>query len=293
MATGLLETETGAALLGVAAAQGLDLEKALGGSDDELRPTEVAQPALFFVEHVLSRALDPHDLEVIAVAGHSVGEYAAVGAAGAAARDDLMRLVIERGRAMAAMQDGTMAAVIGMDPDDVEGICRNVEPASGTVVVANINAPGQVVISGSIAGVAAASARCRQEGARRVLELNVSGAFHSPLMHEAAETFAARLDAVEIDDPATPVVCNVDGDVAATAADLRDRLRRQLTSAVQWIDSVHRLVALGAEAIVEVGPGSVLSGLNRRIAPDTPVLGVQTLADAETLPQRLVEAVHA
>jgi [acyl-carrier-protein] S-malonyltransferase len=287
MAAGIVDTDAGRALLDVASADGVDLEQAFAGSDEDLRPTELAQPALFLVENVLGEQLREHAIEVVAVAGHSVGEYAAAGYAGALPAAGLMGLVIERGRAMAAMQEGTMAAVIGMDPDDVAGICRGLEQASGTVVVANINAPGQVVISGTVAGVEAASARCRQAGARRVMPLNVSGAFHSPLMREAGDAFAARLERVELQDPTLPVVCNVDGREATTAADLRDRMRRQLTSAVQWTETVRRLVTLGAEALVEVGPGSVLSGLNRRIAPDVPCLSVSSLDEAASLPGRL------
>ena len=269
-------------MLGAAQASGLDLSAALSGDDEQLRPTEIAQPALLFVECALRSTL-PADLDVVAVAGHSVGEYAAAVAAHALQPADAMRLVIERGRAMAAMHEGTMCALIGIDADAATAVCEETQRETGAIaVVANHNAPGQLVISGSVAGVDAASKLALTRGARRAIPLNVSGAFHSPLMTVAATAFGAALDAVSIADPHPPVVCNVDARDVHSASDLRARLRAQLTSPVRWIDCVHRLVALGAEGLVEVGPGSVLSGLARRIAPDVRAVSVNT-ADAAAL----------
>ncbi len=246
------------------------------GDDEHLRPTEIAQPALLFVECTLRSTL-PDDLDVVAVAGHSVGEYAAAVAAHALQPAAAMRLVIERGRAMAAMREGTMCALIGIDVDVATAVCDEVKRESGEiVVVANHNAPGQLVISGSTSGVDAAAKLALTRGARRAIPLNVSGAFHSPLMAAAAQQFDAVLDSTTLSDPNPPVVCNVDGRDVHTADDLRERLRAQLTSPVRWIDCVRRLVELGAETLVEVGPGSVLSGLARRIAPDARAVSVNT-----------------
>jgi len=281
MAEGLFDVPAAAPLLAAAADAGLDLESALHRADeDSLRATEVAQPALLFVESVL-RTLLPPDLDVAGVAGHSVGEYAAAVAAGVLDPSSAMRLVVQRGRAMASMRDGGMAAVIGMDSEPLEVICEEVRSDTGEiVVVANLNAPGQVVISGSLAGLDEAGRRAREAGARRVLPLNVSGAFHSPLMHEAAVGFAALLDAADLHDASPPVVCNVDAEAVTNGDELRERLRRQLESPVRWSDSVLALRALGATMLVEVGPGAVLTGLARRIAPELETHNVRTAAEA-------------
>jgi [acyl-carrier-protein] S-malonyltransferase len=276
MADGLMGLAIAVEMLDAAHASGLDLSEALSGDDEHLRPTEIAQPALLLVECALRSTL-PKDLEIVAVAGHSVGEYAAAVAAQALQPADAMRLVIERGRAMAAMHEGTMCALIGIDADAATAVCEETQRDTGEiVVVANHNAPGQLVISGSVAGVDAAAKLALTRGARRAIPLNVSGAFHSPLMTAAATAFGAALNAVSIADPHPPVVCNVDARDVHSAGDLRDRLRAQLTSPVRWIDCVHRLVDLGAEMLVEVGPGSVLSGLARRIAPDVRAVPVNT-----------------
>lgn len=276
MADGLIDLPIAVDMLEAAQSSGLDLHTALAGNDEQLRPTEIAQPALLFVECALRSTL-PEDLDVVAVAGHSVGEYAAAVAAHALQPRDAMRLVIERGKAMAAMRDGSMCALIGLDVDAAIAVCDDTQRETGEiVVVANLNAPGQLVISGSIGGVDSASKLALSRGARRAIPLNVSGAFHSPLMTAAASRFDVALDAVALADPNPAVVCNVDASDVHSAAALRDRLRAQLTSPVRWIDCVHRLVDLGAETLVEVGPGAVLSGLARRIAPDVRALAVST-----------------
>jgi [acyl-carrier-protein] S-malonyltransferase len=281
MADGLEDLPVAVEMLAAATDSGLDLHSALAGDDEHLRATDVAQPALLLVECALRSAL-PADLSVVAVAGHSVGEYAAAVAAGALRPADAMRLVIERGRAMASMREGTMCALLGIDLDVATAVCEQAQRESGeVVVVANHNAPGQLVISGSRAGVDAAVTLALARGARRAIPLNVGGAFHSPLMAAAASQFTIALDGVTLADPDPPVVCNVDARAVHTAAELRERLREQLTAPVRWIECVQRLVDLGAEALIEVGPGSVLSGLARRIAPDVRAVSVNT-RDAAT-----------
>jgi [acyl-carrier-protein] S-malonyltransferase len=281
MADGLTDLPVAVEMLAAATASGLDLGSALAGDDEHLRPTDIAQPALLLVECALRAAL-PADLHVVAVAGHSVGEYAAAVAAGGLQPADAMRLVIARGRAMAAMREGTMCALLGIDLDVATAVCADAQRVSGeVVVVANHNAPGQLVISGSRAGVDAAVALALARGARRAIPLNVSGAFHSPLMASAASQFTIALDDVAFADPDPPVVCNVDAHAVHTAAELRNRLREQLTAPVRWIECVQRLVDLGADALIEVGPGSVLSGLARRIAPGIRAVAVSS-RDAAT-----------
>ena len=284
MAAGLDATDVGRRLLAAAAADGCDLGPAFAGDEELIRPTEVAQPSLVFTELALAAAL-PGDLAVVAVAGHSVGELAALGVSGALEPEAALRLAIARGRLMAAMREGTMAAVLGLDAGVVARLCGE---TAGIVVVANLNAPGQVVVSGEVAAVAALSARAREAGARRVLPLRVSGAFHSPLMAGAAAEYARVLDAVDLRAPRVPVIVNADAVPVTTAEGLRDGLSRQMVSAVRWSELVRRMVEMGAEALVEVGPGSVLTGLARRIAPEVPAPGVDSLAAAAGLLERLV-----
>src|ERR1019366_1058878 len=213
MAAGLEETDLGRRLLAVAATLGVDLGPAFGGDEELIRPTEVAQPALVFTELVLAAAL-PRDLSVVGVAGHSIGELAAYAVAGAVLPEAALRLAVERGRLMAAMRDGTMAAVLGLDTATVIRLCTE---SGGTVVVANLNGPGQVVVSGAVDAVMAFSATARAAGARRVLPLKVSGAFHSPLMVGAASEFTRLLDGVELRAPSVPVVTNVDAAAVSDA----------------------------------------------------------------------------
>jgi [acyl-carrier-protein] S-malonyltransferase len=288
MADGLADLPIAQEMLSAAAACGLDLAAALTGDDEQLRPTDIAQPALLFVECALRSTL-PAGIDVVAVAGHSVGEYAAAVAAHAITPGDAMRVVIERGRAMAAMREGTMSALLALDLETATAVCAEAQRDTGEIViVANHNAPGQLVISGSHRGVEAAAQLAMARGARRVIPLNVSGAFHSPLMADAASLFSVALDSVALSDPQPPVVCNVDARAVHTAGALRERLREQLTAPVRWIECVERLVELGAETLIEVGPGSVLSGLARRIAPGVRALAVNTPDAAASLDLAMV-----
>ena len=285
MATELMDAGGAGLLLATAAAEGLDLTTALSGEASTLRATDVAQPALLFVESVLTTLLE-HGDEVVGVAGHSVGEYAALVAAGVLAADDAMRLVVARGRAMAAMVDGGMVALLGADAETADRICATVvtQNPAHVLVIANYNAPGQVVLSGSVDAISAAADAARDAGVRRVLPLNVSGAFHSPLMHEAAVQFNQHLDRTPFSDARIPVVCNVDAAPEQDATALRERLRRQLESPVRWTECVTTLVdRLGAEVLVEVGPGAVLSGLAKRITSSAMTLNVDNPGAAASL----------
>jgi [acyl-carrier-protein] S-malonyltransferase len=296
MGAELLDVPPAPELLEVAAASGIDLRGPLLGDEEGLRPTRVAQPALLLVEAVLALGpgLQGAGVEVVGVAGHSVGEYAALVAAGALEPAAAMRLVVARGRAMGRMRDGGMTALLGASEELATAVCAEVTASgAGVVVVANLNGPGQVVISGEAGALEAAAALARERGVRRALPLRVSGAFHSPLMGEAAEEVGHVIDATPLGDAAVPVVCNVDGAAVRDAAGLRQRLRSQLVSPVRWSDCVTALAALGAEALVEVGPGNVLSGLAARIRPGLRTLQAGTPAAVAGLGGALAAAPHA
>jgi [acyl-carrier-protein] S-malonyltransferase len=296
MADGLTEDENADALLGLAGKRGIDLRSALAGPEEGLRPTEIAQPALYLVEVALAAHLlqQPGLRERVAVvAGHSVGEYSAAAVSGALELDAAMELVLERGQLMAAATAGGMAAVLGLEPAEVKDICsQSAVQTSEVVVVANDNAPGQVVISGTAKGIEAATALAKERGAKRVVSLPVSGAFHSPLMEPAAETFAGRLKSAVWSEPTIAVVTNADARAASTAADLRSAMTNQLRCTVLWRQSVQTMTGLGVSTFVEIGPGSVLSGLIRRCAPDVSVMTVNNLSDVETVGQELGSVLH-
>lgn len=244
-------------------ADGRDL-RALAFEADEstLRETQNAQSALYACGLSAYRAWHAGGGVADLFAGHSIGEYAALAAAGVLSDTDGARLVRRRGELMAeagVSTPGTMAAVLGLDADAVAEILRNVD---GVVVVANDNCPGQIVISGTLAATSEASSKLSESGAKRVLPLSVSGAFHSPLMADSAQAMRPALDAVAFGAGA-PVISNVLADLSGDAI-WPDLLERQLASPVRWTESVRRMVALGATEFIEFGAGEVLGGLIRR-----------------------------
>jgi [acyl-carrier-protein] S-malonyltransferase len=237
------------------------------GPEDELRKTVHAQPALLTHSVAALRVLTEAGLAPSWAAGHSLGEYSACVAAGALEFEDAVRLVHRRGQLMYQAgidRPGTMAAILGMDGPAVEAACT-AAAASGVVQAANFNAPGQVVISGEIAAVEKACEIARERGARRAIKLEVSGAFHSPLMAAANSGLAAALDAVTFREPRCPVIANVSAQPVSASSALRDALARQLLGAVRWEESMRFLLGAGAEAFVEVGTGKVLRGLLRTV----------------------------
>jgi [acyl-carrier-protein] S-malonyltransferase len=239
------------------------------GPDDELTLTHNAQPAILThslaVWAVVGNALAPR-----LGAGHSLGEYSAYAAAGALEPGDAVRLVRRRGELMleaGQARAGTMAAVMGLDADVVADACERSSTADSVVVAANLNAPGQVVISGDPAAVERVTPQLTELGAKRVLPLNVSGAFHSPLMEPAVDGLQAALDGVDFGDPTFPVVANATAEPTASGEAAREQLARQLTAPVRWIESMQRARVEVPDDVgfVEVGPGNVLSGLLKRI----------------------------
>ncbi|GIV20276.1 MAG: malonyl CoA-acyl carrier protein transacylase [Armatimonadota bacterium] len=260
------------------------------GSEEELRQTLHAQPALFVTSVATWRALgELVDLKPVCVAGHSVGEYAALVAAGVLEWQDGLRLVKARAQAMQAAAErspGTMAAVLGLDADAVEAACAEASSA-GVVCVANRNCPGQVVISGEVDAVARASDLCKAKGAKRVVPLRVSGAFHSPLMRAAAEQFRETLQKVTFRPPGVPVVANRTADVLSADTDFVALLTEQLLHAVRWEESVRTMWQLGSRLFVELGPGDVLSGLIRRTVAEAQTLTVRNAEEAQHAAERL------
>jgi [acyl-carrier-protein] S-malonyltransferase len=249
------------------------------GPEETLRQTEYTQPAIFLHSILVARKLTTQRPDM--VAGHSLGEYSALVAAGAIGFEDALRLVRLRGQLMQRAgieQKGTMAAIVGLGADAVEGICSQASRA-GVVQPANFNSPGQIVISGSVEGVRKAMELARTDGAKMVKELVVSGAFHSPLMESARNGLKAGLDSADIRDASIPVYANVTGEPVSRAPDIRDLLYRQLTSPVRWEQTMQNMARDGATAFLELGPGKVLQGLARRTLEGKYIGGFDKLSD--------------
>ncbi len=234
------------------------------GTDEEMRQTKVTQPAVFLHSVVLAKAMGD-DFKPDMVAGHSLGEFSALVAAGAMDFEDGLRLVSKRAMAMqkaCEMNPSTMAAIIGLDDKTVEDICASVDDV---VVAANYNCPGQLVISGSNEGIDKACAKATEAGAKRALKLKVGGAFHSPLMEPARVELEAAIQAAPFRKPVCPVYQNVDGKPYTDPEAIKANLIAQLTAPVRWTQIVRNMMADGATEFVEVGPGTVLAGLIKKV----------------------------
>ncbi len=253
------------------------------GPEDELRQTRNAQPAIFVHSYGLFQLLD--DPQPAMAAGHSLGEYTALTVANALTFDDALRLVQVRALAMqeaGTITPGTMAAIIGLDDEKIGEICQQVWGEIGVVQSANFNSPGQVVVSGTPEAVAEVMKRAKEAGARMAKGLNVSGAFHSPLMEPAGQKLAEALERAPIRDADFPVYVNVSGEPVQSADAIRAALLQQLTAPVRWTGTIQRMAADGATEFIEVGPGTVLQGLVKRILPTVQGLGVADIAGVET-----------
>lgn len=249
------------------------------GPEEELKQTKNTQPAIFLHSMALWNVLKPTDAAM--VAGHSLGEYSALVAAGAMSFSDAIKLVRLRGELMQKAGEenpGTMAAVVGLEQNIVNEICR-IASADGIVQPANFNSPGQIVISGSVPGVHKAMELAKERGAKLVKELVVSGAFHSPLMQSAKDKLKEALDKTEIRDAKIPVYANVTAKPVVRADEIRRLLFEQVTSAVRWEETIATMAADGAMKFVEIGPGKVLQGLVKRTVAGAEVLGIDKAAD--------------
>ena len=238
------------------------------GPEEELTKTINTQPAIVATSIAAYAILREKGFKPSIVAGHSIGEYSAMVAAGSLAFEDAIKLVRKRGQLMyeaGIKQPGTMAAVIGLGYEDIEKICKDVENI-GICQIANLNCPGQIVISGNIEAVGKAVELAREAKAKKVVPLNVSGAFHSPLMASAARELKEEIEKVEIRDPKIPVVTNVYATPATTAEELKKALVLQMESKVLWQTGVECILDNGIKTIVELGAGKVLTGMNRKIS---------------------------
>lgn len=255
------------------------------GPEDELVLTHNTQPAILAHSAAVFAVVRERLGTAAAGAGHSLGEYSAYVAAGSLSAPDAARLVRRRGELMyeaGKSRPGAMSAVLGLDPAAVEAACAEASGADGVAVAANLNAPDQVVISGDPVAVARAGEGCKARGAKRVLPLKVSGAFHSPLMAPAVPGLEAALAAAPFAAPAFPVVANASAEPVRTTADAVRLLAAQLTAPVRWIECMQAAAALAPEAtFIELGPGSVLSGLLRKILPGSKSVTLGTAAEVE------------
>lgn len=259
------------------------------GPEEQLGQTAVTQPAVFVHSVAAFQLLEESGLQPACVAGHSLGEYSALVAAGALDFEAALALVKERSRAMqeaGTERPGAMAALIGPTDEEVVALCAQAADA-GIVVAANFNAPGQVVASGEKAAIARLGELAAEAGVKRFVELPVSGAFHSPLMQPAAERMRSLLEAAPLRAPRVPVITNVSAAPVEDPDVLRSDLIEQITHAVRWTESMSALVAMGIDCAVEVGPGAVLKGLMRRIARDIPVLSAGSVEDIESTLRQL------
>ena len=239
-------------------------EEMFAGTDEGLKQTKVTQPAIFLHSVILSKVLGK-DFTPQMVAGHSLGEFSALVANGTLTFEDGLQLVAKRAAAMqkaCELQPGSMAAVLGLEDRKVEELCASVE---GIVTPANYNCPGQLVISGELKAVEAACEKMKEAGAKRALILPVGGAFHSILMKPAEEELAAAIEQTHFSKPLCPVYQNVTTTAVTCEADIKKNLINQLTAPVKWTQSVQQMIADGASAFIEVGPGKVLQGLVKKI----------------------------
>jgi [acyl-carrier-protein] S-malonyltransferase len=258
---------------------GIDLAKlSFEGPEEILRRTEVTQPALFVASVALAELIMAKGLTPSFSAGHSLGEYSALTTAGVFTFTQALELVKLRGDAMSRAgqeRSGTMAAVIGLDADAVKCICDKASEGVEVAVPANFNSPGQIVISGNVDAVKNAMKLAEESGAIKAIELNVSGAFHSPLMDTAKMSMKKALDEISLSRARFPVVMNISAEAVSEPNEIKENLIRQLDNPVRWIETVETLRDLGATDFVEVGPGRVLQGLNHRIDRTLSTRGIE------------------
>lgn len=254
------------------------------GPEDQLRLTFNTQPAILTMSVAIYKVLEQEGYKPDIVAGHSLGEYSALVAAGAFTLADAVRTVRKRGQFMqeaVPVGEGAMAAVMGLDDEKIIAICQEVEAAGGVVQAVNFNCPGQVVIAGSAQSVAQASEALKAAGAKRAMLLPVSAPFHSTLMQPAAVRLKEVLDSIDVQDAKIPVVANVTAQKVIKAQEIKELLVQQAAKPVRWVECVQTMEQAGTKVFVEVGPGKVLSGLSKKIAKNIDVLNVEDIASLQ------------
>lgn len=253
------------------------------GPMDKLKMTDITQPAIFLHSMVLFNLIT--GIKPEAAAGHSLGEYSALVAAGSLNFEDAVKLVRFRGKGMLQAgidNPGTMAAVVGMDADKLDEVCKEAS-SEGIVQCANYNSPGQIVISGSVDGVKKAMELAKSSGAKIVKELVVSGAFHSPLMQSAKDSLRTELDKISFKDAQIPVYANVTAKPVQNKEEIKKLLFEQVTAPVQWENTIKNLISDGFDEFYEIGPGKVLQGLAKRISRDVKLVGIDKFEDLEKI----------
>ncbi|MCD4784978.1 MAG: ACP S-malonyltransferase [Candidatus Eremiobacteraeota bacterium] len=259
------------------------------GPVEKLKQTVNTQPAVVVTSIAFLEVLREKGLDCEITAGHSVGEFTALYCAGVLSFEDCLKVTRARGEYMqeaGIRHPGTMSAIIGLEVPAIEGICEKAGK-SGVVVVANLNCPGQVVISGSIESVKEVGNIAIEQGAKKVIPLAVSAAFHSPLMDEAAGKLAQKLDEVKFLDARIPVVSNVSAEPVTNGEEIRDLMKKQISSRVMWEKSIKKMQSLGIETFIEIGPGKALSGMMRRIDRKAPMLNLEDIKSYENLINKL------
>lgn len=271
---------------------GFDLKKmCFEGPEDSLKMTSHTQPALLTVSTACWMVLKENGITPAAVAGHSLGEYSALVAAGAISFGDALRLVHQRGKFMEeSAPPGGMAAVLGLAPDLVRKACQEASDL-GTAEVANYNCPGQIVVSGETEALEKCMKLCREFGAKRAIPLQVSGPFHSSLMLLAGARLAAELENVDLAQPGCPLISNVTAEAVESAAQIKVLLVQQISQSVRWEECMQRLAALGITSYIEVGPGKVLCGLGKKIIKDDQFLNIEDSAGLENILANLKEVI--
>lgn len=261
-------------------------ELAFEGPEDQLKQTANTQPALLTASIALLEALKSKNITPDYVAGHSLGEYSALVAANALDFEQAVAIVRARGQFMeqaVPSGQGAMAAVLGAEREPLAALCAEVSATGHAVELANVNCPGQIVVSGSVEGVNAVSARVKEIGGKRAIMLEVSGPFHSSLMKSAADQLSERLQSVSFRDATVPVVANVTATTVTNASDIQALLVEQVYSPVLWEDSVRFLIHEGVDTFIEIGPGNVLTGLIKKIDKNVRLINISSLESIEAL----------
>lgn len=252
------------------------------GPEELLNITKYTQPAIFIVSTIIGQIMIENGYSTNGVAGHSLGEYSALAVSGAYDFESGLELVKLRSESMynaGKTNPGTMAAIVGLSAREVENLCTKNNTSDNLVVAANYNTENQIVVSGHIESVEALIRTAKNNGAKMAVPLNVSGAFHSPLMTPAREELAAKLDSIDISDISIPLYTNVDAKPITKGRDIKDSLIRQLENPVLWYNSIEKMIRDGFTSFLEVGPGKVLQALNRKINNTIPTQGIQSYED--------------